>query len=236
MSTQVLKKWTDVDLAAFHCKDAKANASGKGKTVQQTYENSNKRLVVQTPWMHVPFAVSVFEDEQSKVKKHTLVLSTRGCDPTFVELLSSMDEYNVQQAMNNNRDWFGDAKVVGKEIVQDRYRSILKEDPNGKYDPQFRIKLPVNGDNFEFMMYDETKKELTGLDSIQPGCQVRALLEASNVYIADKTFGQVLRAVQLQVARTQKIEDFAFADDKSEDATEDVDADSDEVASMEEYT
>lgn len=228
----VHKCWDKVDVSKVQYKYAKTNMSGKGKSVRMTYENGDKTLVMQTPWCHVPFPMSVYEDENTNVKKHTLLLSMKNVSEDFGQLLTKIDGHNVDEGVDKCRDWFGDKKDTAREIICDRYKPILKEDSNEppKYDAQFRLKLPHSNGKFDFCCFGDTKNELGAYDDVSPsdiesGCRVRALIEVGNLYIADKTFGQVLKCIQLQVSKNQKLNKFCFVDNEAESTEMDCDQD-----------
>ena len=190
--------------------EPKLNVHGKGKSVYQHYVDGKRKCVIQTPVLYVPFAVSQFQEEGATYTKYTLVISLKDCDPLFREMIQSIDESNVVSAIHNNRTWFSENKEVSAEIMQDRYRRVLRSDSKGKYDDQFRVKLPFKQDGtFDGFVFDE-HKNVTGIDAIEPGCKIRMLMEIGNIYLADKTFGQVLKAVQLQVFKPEKLSGFAF--------------------------
>ena len=216
---QAIVHYDHFNAKAMKYSEAKLNANGKGKSVYQQY-TEGKKCLLQTPKLHVPFPISSFQDETQSYTKYTLVLSLKDCDDNFRAALNSLDEGNVVKGITCNKEWFGENKQVSAEIMQDRYRKVLRSDVKGKYDDQFRVKLPFKNDGtFDGLVFDENKN-LTTIDTIEPGCKVRMLIEIGNIYLADKTFGQVLKATQLQVFRPEKLTTFAFDDgDAPDDGT-----------------
>ena len=232
MSAQTICSWDKVVCGQLSYSDARANVNGKGKSVLQAY--TGKKLVVQTPKLYVPFSVSEFKDDVTKATKYTVVCSLKGVDAGFRSFLENIDNMNVETGATNNKDWFGDAKTSTPEIIADRYRKILKEHPNGKYDAQFRVKLPFNSNGrFDGLVFDSAKQPCD-ISCIEPGCNVRMLMELSNIYIADKTFGQVLKAIQIQVFKPERISSFAFEGDDEDEHMSQEEEESDEEVSGEE--
>ena len=184
--------------------------TARGSKIVYANGRNGGKVRLQTPVMGAPFGVSKFDDTQTGNSSYSLDLSFRDMetDPkiaTFLDTCRAFDEYVLEVAVNNSVDWFG--KQMSKEIVQEFYRSMVRDPANDKYKPTIRLKISPYTE-----FYDEDHNRVD-LEYVTKSSQVRCIVEVSTWFV-NKSFGVSLRILQAQVvSRPVGISGFAFADD-----------------------
>lgn len=186
--------------------------TAKGSKIVYANGRHGGKVRIQTPVMGAPFGVSKFDDTATGNSSYSLDLSFREVDTDpkiakFLETCRDFDNYVLDVAVKNSKDWLG--KDMSREIVQEFYRSMVRDPSNDKYKPTIRLKISPYTE-----FYDENHSRVD-LDYVTKGSQVRCIVEV-NTWFVNKSFGVSLRILQAQVvSRPVGISGFAFADDGS---------------------
>jgi hypothetical protein len=216
---------------------ARANLSGKGKSVSFLYETVpaangqdavNVKMVLQTPKMFCPFGVNMFQPDQPDAQpKYSIPLSFRGDNTkmvAFQQLMRMIDAANVEMAFRKQEEWFNE-KGKTREIIEDRYYPIV-EQKDMRYEPKFKGKLEHTRDGqYRGMVFDDSRPaQQVGLDYVEKMCHAVALVEFGPLWIADKKFGQTVRVIQIKCYKAKCINKHAIVDDDDDMmCTDDVD-------------
>lgn len=205
--------------------DARPNSSGKGKTVSVNFLRGGDpvRLVVQTPKMWCQFGLDEYQPDDGGPPKYSIRLGFRNMEgnPTMGDmhrLLSAIDQKNIDHAFANQAAWWPGKQPVSRDIIEDRYTSIVKKDGTGKgYEDQIRVKLNYRNNAYDGLVFDDSPvPQQVGTDYIEQRCHIIVLLEFGPLWIADKSFGHTVRAVQIKVFKQASIRALAITPDHDE--------------------
>jgi hypothetical protein len=213
---------TDFQPSILNFSELEKNKKG-GKVVYTSVGDArNTRIVLQTPTCHVPFGVNPYtESTTGEIQSYTIDLSFRGyeSDPKmaqFLEKMMRLDDIMIEAATTKSKEWFG--KDIGRDIVCEFYRRLVKEHPTGQWPPTLKVKIPLKmGTNVpDCAFFDENKNPCT-IDQIVKGCRVKMILELSSVwFVGNKNFGVTWRALQCAImTKPQKLMGYAFAEDEA---------------------
>ena len=199
----------------FNCSPVSKTSKG-GKIVYLIYNNTS-RLKLQTPVMSAPFGVSRYDDANNG-SSFSLDASFKGLDTNaklanFLVKCREFDEWMLDAATQHSKAWFG--KEMGRELVTEFYRKLVREPNDPKYAPTIRLKLTPNTE-----IYDEHQNRVD-MNYLVKGCTFRAIVEPGSVWFVGKNFGVSFRIVQVAViSRPDGIAGFAFKTEEDEDAVD----------------
>ena len=206
---------------------------------------NGKPLIVQTEVHVVPFEKSCFGDpEKGEREKITVDLSFKGMDddnnPNSKKLKKSheafcaLDSKFLDDAVSNSMSWFKKSKVK-REVMEELYTPVVRVskdketgEPDGKYPPSIRVRLPVDQrtGKFTFKCYNMQKMELSVDDAIKKGSKVRALLRCNGIWVSAGKFGTTWQVMQAKCDPPATITKYSMIDDSDEqksDSDESVD-------------
>lgn len=198
-----------------------------GKAVYIQYAGKSSKLYVQTEKMYMPFGVSVFDSDRGP--KYTMELSFNEMDEEnkmkkFYNNMELLDKKIVNDAEQNCLAWFG--KKLSREILEEFYspiirRSINKEtgEPDGKYPPRIKVKLPYFNGKFSCKFWNESKEEIDLTESpidtlLTKGSKAQVLLQCVGLWFTKSGFGCSWKAVQVKVEQNQSFDEYCFIDDE----------------------
>ena len=197
------------------------------------------KTIIQTPVMDCPFDVQVFEEEKTGNKTYSLSLSFRGMDEkpklkNFHEKLVELDNKLIDDGVTNQKKWFK-KKGFTKEVIKGAfYNPIVKVsmtdgEPDGKFPPTMKLKLPMLDNKFMVKGYNHKKEEIDLLENLGKGAKVKALIEIRSLWFGAGKYGLVIRPLQLKIkAAPSKLTGYSFIEDSDdEDNNEDTDEDTD---------
>jgi hypothetical protein len=180
---------------------------------KSAYINYNRGgFFIQSPSLVVPMGLSCFINEKTGQKDYSLQLSLRGYDEDgkvkeFYEMMRALDEYMLEQGVENSKDWFG--KKCSMELVQDKYSGCIKaskatDKAGNPYPPSFRLKLKQDeAGNFLFDNVVNKKKEKIDGKSFEElfgrNCKVTCLLKASMVWFTNAGYGITWKPEQIRI-------------------------------------
>lgn len=237
MSSIMMIRPRDFEITKMDYSEPKQLTNG-GKAVYLNYDS--KQLVVQTPQMSCPFGLNLYDG--GDYPKYSIDMSFRGMEDNpklreFHDMIAAIDEQMIEDAVKNSMAWFKKRKQ-SKEVVKALYSPLVKVsrdketgEPDGKYPPTFRVKLPYRDGNFTFEAFDD-KKEKIASDDVEKwmgkGCQVRCLIRCTGLWFAGGKFGTTWRAEQVKVNPPKGLAGYSFVDD-SDDEENNEEEEEDEV-------
>ena len=133
------------------------------------YVNYNGgRFSMQTPWMTMPWAMSCYSD--GPYPKYSAELSFKGMDETpelqeFHDRFLELEQRIVEAGVENSVSWFK-KKNASKEVIEALFNPIVKVskdketgEPNGKYPPTFKAKIPQMNKNWDVKVFNTEGKQ-----------------------------------------------------------------------------
>ncbi len=208
--------------------DPPALNKNKGKVVYLSYGPAQARIFLQTPKLSAPFGVSTFVDEKTGQVVESVDLSFKGMDtdPTvklFHDKMMSLNETILSKGVKESAQWLG--KAMSRDVISEFYRSVVKEPKDPKYSPTMKVKVsPMAPPE----VYNENREKV-GLDYVDKGSTVRAIIALRSVWFVNKTFGVTWQLVQLAVIdRPQVFKTFSFLPEDESAVLDDIEEGMDE--------
>jgi hypothetical protein len=164
---------------------------------------SNAKFVVQTPWMTLPWDMSAFTDD--KYPKYSITLSFNGMDEDdelkeFHDRLVVVENKIIDGGVDNSVAWFK-KKTQSREVCESIFTPIIRVstdrdtgEPDGKYAPSMRVKVPCRDNNWECKLYDTEGTQFRindaeGGDSLDEilvkGSRIRCIIQCVGLWIAN---------------------------------------------------
>lgn len=198
-----------------------------GKFVPIVDDKGQKlRLTIQTPALSLPFGVSAYRERpDAEVSSYSIDVSFRGMETepkisSFLQRMKDFDDHMLDSAVLHSKDWYG-GKQKSREVLEDSYRKLVKEHPEGKYAPVMKIKIPVQNGKPNCSFFDVDKKPI-GVDDIPKGSTVKVICEVTQVWFVGSSWGVTWRALQvLVVSKPDRLGEFAFQEDDDGTAVKD---------------
>ena len=129
----------------------------------------------------------------------------------FYDMMEAIDEQMVEDAVKNSMAWFKKRKQ-SKEVVKALYSPLVKlsrdretGEPDGKYPPTFRVKLPYRDGNFTFEAFDDNTRRQNSIswDVRKMAWQRCSIFVALSTHRISDTpggkFGTTWRAEQVKI-------------------------------------
>jgi len=176
------------------------------------------RFTIQTPTMSLPFGISAYREKpEADPISYSADLSFRDYETdenilTLFNKVTELDNHLIDAAYINSVAWFG--KQKSRELLEDTYRVLTKKDPNGKYAPVMKVKIPILNGKPNVQVFDVDKTPIT-IDDVQKGSTVKVIMEVASVwFVGGTSWGVTFRAIQiLVVSKPARLDEFAFTDD-----------------------
>jgi hypothetical protein len=185
------------NLALGSVKTVEIEKQGKKQTMgKKAFINYNSgKLTLQSALnMRVPFGLSVFEPEGGGAPKYSLNLAfddmhTNPEVKAFHDAVAAIDEFVLEQALENSEAWFG--KKKGREALEDNYSATIKyskKDTERKYAPTMKINLrtQMKDGSFEVKLFDVTGKPYPDMplaDILGRNARVTAAIDCTDIWI-----------------------------------------------------
>ena len=230
------------DLNAIHyANDAKPKRLESGASqLYLNYGPDRDPIIIQTPAFTLPFNMSSFDTGKDGYIKYSIEASFRGMEEypslkQFYNKFQELDNKFIDDGVANSLKWFKKKKLT-REIIEEgtMYNRLIKPsidkmtgEPDGKYPPTIRFKLPNRNDQFMFRTYDFSKNPLeTPLkDLLVKGAKVRLLVQCTGLWIASGRYGVGFKVVQLRVKAPPRLMSYSFlsdSEDEGDDNTNDT--------------
>lgn len=220
-------KPNNVDLSKIKFQEPKLLDNG-GKMVFISYQD--RTLCVQTPTMTMPWAMK--KDVYDGVTKYSLDLQFKDLESnpkleSFHNFLESFDDKLIESGVKNSMAWFKKSSMK-REICEELVSKslLLSKDkdtgePDGKWPDRFKAKLALNKDgSFKTEVYDSDMNRIPPEqfeELLVKGCEVKALLENSGIWLAGSKFGCGWRISKLIITKKANNQGYAFIDSDDED-------------------
>ena len=230
MSQPQIVKSEKFDVSKLEYQEPKKLSHG-GQAIYVNYEG--KPLILQTPKMSMPWGMGKFEGD---IPKFSLDLSFKGMDSnpsleSFYNAVNSLDEKLLDDGVTNSMTWFKKKKQT-KEVCKALYAPQIKVskdkngDPDGKYPPTMKVKVPWRDGSFQCDAYDSNKKMIEDdlSNVLVKGTQVQALIQCIGMWFAGGKYGCSWKVVQMKLTPPAGIHGYSFIDD-SDDEEDDVEQD-----------
>lgn len=195
---------------------------GKFVPLLDAATGAKKRFTIQTPALNLPFGVSAYREKpDAEVQSYSVDVSFRNeGDPRQAEFLAKMrdlDNYMLDASVAKCKEWFG-GKQKSRDTLEDNYRKLIKEHPEGKYPPVMKVKVPMLNGQPNCMFFDENRQPVD-IDYLTKGTVVKLILEVDRVWFVNNTFGITWRALQgAVVSRPSRMDTYSMLDDESDEA------------------
>lgn len=214
----------DTQLVNF-ASDPTFNKSGN-KSVQVSYGDNNKKIVMQTPVMEAPFGVSKYTAKDGKVS-WSVDLAFKDLDNQpkvsgYYNAMNELDSITINKAVENSERWFDREQPLS--VVTAFYRHCVRPETKSKkndnvYPPSIKLKVQtVEGkpDDPKIVVYDENRQKVDP-EYVTPHSTVRAIVELKPMwFIGKSSFGLTWKLEQLEVvSRPQKLAGYSFQDDEA---------------------
>lgn len=201
-----------------------------------TYNNGTDvptKLTWQTPIMKTPFGVKGFSIAEGEDPKYTLDLqfnatteNLKGLHKTAHKGITSIESKIVDVAVERSNEWFK-KKKTRDVILEEKFKSLLRVnllDDSGKpktdYPDRLSFKIFVDDNGVPAVeVYDHLKNRIPIenvqqlMDTIKAGRRMKAIVQASNVWISSTGCGVSWKVVMLKLYPTEDLPDYAFESD-----------------------
>lgn len=191
-------------------------------------DGAKKRFTIQTPTLSMPFGVSAYREKpDADVQSYSIDISFRNleADPraaAFLAKMQELDAHMLEASSKHSKEWFG--KQKSKDTLEDNYRRLIKVNPEGKYPPVMKIKVPIQNGQVACMFFDENKQPVP-IDYLTKGTTIKLILEMDRVWFVNNTFGVTWRALQAAVvSRPSRMDTYSMIEDDSDEAVLGLDA------------
>jgi hypothetical protein len=225
MSKKIIKA-DDLNINKINFSDNIRTNKYSGKSVYVNYDNGPFRI--QMPKMSLPFGVSLYKNPETGDEKHSLELSWADVKPELLEKFKKLESNVIDYVEKNSKEFF--KKQKSRVVLEELYQSYLKiaQDDKGnpidKYAPRLKVKMYVDGSNFNIDAYDAekvngkyprihlTKDNID--DYMSKGAKVETILQCSGIWVVDQKFGISWVLVQVKIHKNEnKLIGYAFEDD-----------------------
>lgn len=217
------------------------NLSNGGKAIYLNYLDDNKKkiLVLQTPKMTCPYGLSCYD--QGDYPKYSLEMSFGGMDDensigALYRVFESLDKKLIDSGIENSQAWFK-KKKMSKEVISALYASQIKVskdketgEPNDKYPPTLKVKVPFKDEQFICDAYDQNKVKITNnfKEILGKGSKTQSLIQCVGLWFAGGKYGCSWKILQLKVQPTNQITSYSFVDESDDEDNNNKKDDEDE--------
>lgn len=198
-----------------------------GNAVYVNYEGSP--LLLQTPSMTLPWSMGKYE-KVGEETKYSIDLSFKGMESdskleSFYNVMRGLDERMVKDGVTNSMTWFK-KKKLSDDVVSAFYSPLLKVskdretgEPDGKYPPVLKVKLPCHDGKFGFDAYDNKKCKIEGgmEDVLVKKCDVKCLIQCVGIWFAGGKYGLSWKVMQMKVTPPAGLHGYSIQDDSEEE-------------------
>lgn len=212
---------------------------------------NDEPLYLRSEKLTMPFDASFYSDNESSDNGKLQI--TVNIDPEssesnkhMCEFAEALDNKVCEEAMKNHVQWLKLAKnKANKDAIEDRYTKMKRVsvdpetgEPDGKYPPSFRFKIPKNKGKWECKVFDHNRREIPINDMSNDEVMalfpkkstIKVLLQLTVVWVAGSKFGVSWKAQQIKVDKPKTLDSYAFQDsDDDDDLETDEDTEEEEV-------
>ena len=182
----------------------KINSVG-GKSIGIINSSTKRSLMISTPMM-LNWGVNVFENANG-ANSYSISLQfprdefASEATNEFLNMLKSMEEKILTDAVTNSKDWFG--KAQSREVIEAFWNPILKypkdpatKEPDMSRSPTVKVKLPMWDGDYKFELFDPQNNLLIPSEEgrtpdtvIQKASNIACVLQCGGIWMANGNFG-----------------------------------------------
>ena len=201
---------TDFTSDAVCFSKLRKNKNG-GKAVYINGVN-NQKVYLQFPYMRAPFGLSSFTDEATHKTSYSLDISFDNDNEELCKLekaFKDLDEKVVKTVADNSTEWLG--KKYNISVIKEALYKPLIRPGKGTYAPTMKLKVLTDLKSGDFIpeAYNSARDRV-GLDSIEKGQRVMAIIDLNQIWFIDNKFGISARLQQVLLEPSKKLPTFAF--------------------------
>lgn len=210
MATNNILLVKEFDAKKINYSNVKETKNG-GRSCFINYEGAP--LILQLPWMTIPFAMNETGYEGAPLTKYVLSLSFRGLQTDarlqlLLDKLTALQDQIIGDGVDNSLTWFK-KKGGSLEFVDGKFCHFVKYSKdkktgeiNDKYDPTISIKLPYDfaESKFQFASYDVDGGEID-FGTVKPnirGGRARLIVQVTGLWFTSVGFGFSTKCIQGQ--------------------------------------
>lgn len=191
------------------------DTKSKKKSAPVEY-GGNRRILVQTPAVGLPFGVSAYE-ELGVVQSYSIDFAFRGYETNpamaaFLDKMRAAENMLLEAGVKNSENWMG--KKMPKELVAEFAKRFTRDSTNPQYPPNMRVKVPMVDGKVTTEFFDENRQPVT-MDAFVKGSTAVLIMEMSSVwFMGGKSFGVTWRARQARlVSKPGRLDGYSFLED-----------------------
>jgi len=188
---------SDVDMGKISLSDkVNVNPNNNGRTIYAQYSDKDYNgLVVETPWMKLPYGISIWANDGNGPDRHSMNMSfsSEYSKPEEIEdfkkFIISLDEYFINEFhKNSSTKWklktYNNVDVV-RELYTNMYKVSRDKDGNlDKYPPTFKLNLPYRDNNYTFPVVDSRNNPVLLTKNLSTGAHVKAIIKCVGMWLA----------------------------------------------------
>ena len=193
------------------------------------------RLSVQTPWMTMPWKMGVYTD--GDYPKYSVDLTFKGMDENpdlqgFHDKLLGVEEKIIDGGFENSIAWFK-KKSTSRDVVEALFNRVVKVstdkdtgEPDGKWPPTMKLKMPRRDGTWEASVYDKTGKvydinNKEGGDNLEDvlvkNTRMRAIIQCVGLWVASGNYMCQWKLTKAEVEVPDSSGQHEFLDDSDDE-------------------
>ena len=225
MSSSTLRGFKDeINFSKINISGLRKLDSG-GQMAYVSYEEQNKRFIIQTPLMTIPYNFGTgYNNERSDYL--TLSFGDYENDNKlnkFCENMKNIEKTVNEHVINNVETWFpnfsGKSDAVVEQLIGEAFNPFVKHSKENKYPPTIKVKIPYENDKYNIKIEDMTTNEEYDFNEIKDklkGAYVKICFRVSAVYFINKHFGVSAKASKIKISFPSQDEDDFRSDSEDE--------------------
>ena len=202
------------------------------------YVNYNGgRFSVQTPWMSMPWKLGAFTE--GEYPKYSIDLSFKGMEEgsdlqMFHDKMKEVEQKIIDGGCENSAAWFR-KHIKSRDGVVEKFNPVIKEsrdkesgEPDGKWPPSMKVKVPRRDGVWEFKVSNKDGTEYKINDSENPdNCEdifvkntkVRGIIQCVGLWIASGNYMCQWKLTKAEVEVPETFSNDNFLDDSDNEET-----------------
>ena len=202
------------------------------------YVNYNGgRFSVQTPWMSMPWKLGSFTE--GEYPKYSIDLSFKGMEEgsdlqMFHDKMKEVEQKIIDGGCENSVSWFK-KNIKSRDGVVEKFNPVIKEsrdkesgEPDGKWPPSMKVKVPRRDGVWEFKVSNKDGTEYKINDSENPdNCEdifvkntkVRGIIQCVGLWIASGNYMCQWKLTKAEVEVPETFSNDNFLDDSDNEET-----------------
>lgn len=197
------------------------NTNNNGRTIYTSYsDTSYNGLVVETPWMKLPYGVSVWANDGNGPDRHSVNMSFASDYSKseeisdFKEFIEKLDDHFINEFHKNSAKW--KLKSYNNvDVVRELYTNMIKlsRDKDGstdKYPPTFKMNLPQRDGIYTFNCVDTRNNHFLLNKANSVGAHVKVIMKCVGMWLAGGKFGCTWRLMNMMIIPKENVSNYNF--------------------------